>query len=564
MVPALIVALLLAGPPFAESAAAAPAPLFDTPPIAHAPASDVASRSTVRRRPVASRLSLLVRSDGSAALGVGDRIELNPFDNARFSLTVSEVTRPGASSLAWSGTLDGVDLGSAVLALDGTALVGHVRTSVAMYRIGYAGDGTAVVEEIDPAAFPPEAPSIVPEPDGVPGFDSEPLADVASQIDVMVVYTAAARAAAGGAAAMRAEASLAVAAANQAYANNGLAQRLRLVFAGETSIRETNDFPADVGRLAADPTVAWLRNATRADLVSLFTSNGSAVYCGIAYLLTANTPAYGGFAYSLVERSCATSTLTFPHEVGHNMGANHDPFVAGSGPSIAPYSHGYVDLVGKFLTIMSYPNQCTAAGLFCSRIPYFSTPGWAIGGRPIGNAAASDNARTLAETANTVANFRPSVASPLAITTAVNQASFAIGQKLVVSVTVNFPGGLAGTADFYAGLMLPDGSAVFFTDVMLPGRGYEQGTITNAASYRPIATAVPLAGPLVANVPAFFSYPRQPDDPTGGLAFFLLAVKSGTLTSGTLTSDQLLAASFAPFTFPATGSADAACGGCEP
>ena len=47
--------------------------------------------------------------------------------------------------------------------------------------------------------------------------------------------------------------------------------------------------------------------------------------------MTANTVAYSGFAYSVVERSCATATLTFPHEVGHNMGANHDAFVAVNG-----------------------------------------------------------------------------------------------------------------------------------------------------------------------------------------------------------------------------------------
>jgi peptidyl-Asp metalloendopeptidase len=549
---ALIVALLLSGLPSAERAAASPAWLFDTPPIVPAESSRAASRSTVRRREVTARLSLLVRPDGSPALGAGERVLLNLFDDARFAMTVTEVTRPRGTSLTWSGSLDGVDLGSAVLALQDGALVGHVRTPDSMYRIGYAGDGTPVVEELDTAAFPPEAPSIVPTPDAGE-FDGDTPAvvhDAASQIDVMVLYTAAARAAAGGAAALRAEASLAVALSNQAYANNGLAQRLRLVHVGETSIVETNDFAADLGRVAGDPTVAWLRNATRADLVSLFTANGSSVYCGIAYLLMANTPAYGGYAYSVVERSCAAATLTFPHELGHNMGANHDAFVAGTGPAITPYSHGYVDLVAKFLTIMSYPNQCTTAGLFCSRIPYFSTPGRAIGGRPIGNAATADNARTLAETANTVANFRPSVKEPFAVTTAVNQASVAVGQTLVVSVNVNHPGGLAGTADFYAGLLLPDGSAVFFTDVMLPGRGYERGTITNAGSYRPIATAVPLAGPLVANVPAFFSYPRQPGDPTGGLAFFLLAVKSGPLTSGTFTSDQLLAASFAPFSFP--------------
>jgi len=193
----------------------------------------------------------------------------------------------------------------------------------------------------------------------------------------------------------------------------------------------------------------------------------------------------------------------------------------------------------------------------CSRIPYFSTPGRTIGGRPIGSAATADNARTLAETANTIANFRPSVASPLPLTTAVNQTTFAVGETLVASVSVNHPGGSAGTADLYVGLLLPDGGAIFFTDVTnSPSRGYALGTITNVSSYRPIARGVSLAAPITASCPTFLSYPRRAGDPAGGLALFMLAVKSGALTAGTLTSDQLLAVSLAPFSFPATSSGD--------
>src|SRR6266436_3832125 len=133
---ALIVVLLLLGLPFAERAVASPASLFDTPPIPRAGSSGVTARATVRQRPVTARLDLLVRPDGSPALGAGERVHLNLFDDARFSMTVTDVNRYGGGGLAWSGVLDGVELGSAVLALDDGALAGHVRTPAAIYRIG--------------------------------------------------------------------------------------------------------------------------------------------------------------------------------------------------------------------------------------------------------------------------------------------------------------------------------------------------------------------------------------------------------------------------------------------
>jgi hypothetical protein len=54
-------------------------------------------------------------------------------------------------------------------------------------------------------------------------------ADSGNRFDVLVVYTAAARMAAGSTAAMQALINLGVAETNQAYANSGIIPRLRLV-----------------------------------------------------------------------------------------------------------------------------------------------------------------------------------------------------------------------------------------------------------------------------------------------------------------------------------------------
>jgi hypothetical protein len=548
--------------PMTEALAAPSPPLFDPPPTVRAASSPASSRAIIRQRSAVARLGLLTRSDGSPALSAGDRVELNLFDDARFSMTVTEVARHAGHGLTWNGTLDGVDLGSAALAVYDGALVGQVWTTAATYRIGYAPDGTPVVEEIDQSALPRESEADAPV--GAESLDAETphaAGDTASQMDVMVLYTAAARIAAGGTAVMRAQVALAVAAANTAYGNNDLVQRIRLVYTGEAPIVETADFNADLSTLQSHSTVKWLRDVTRADLVSLLVDHGdSAAACGIGFVMRFLVATFAANAFNVVERNCASSNLSYPHELGHNMGAHHDAFVIGGDIGLAIYSKGWVDLTGKFRTVMAYNDQCAVSGIpSCQRIPYFSSPNKTFNGRTVGNAATADNSRTLSESADTVANFRQALASPLTITASVNQPTFAVGQPLVASVSLNHAGGLAGTtADFYVALLLPNGTAVFFTNVTItPTSGYALGSITNFATYRPIATGVPLGAPFSANLNAFLTYPRQAGDPTGGLTFFVFAVKSGALASNTFTSDSLIAASLAPFTFPATSPGDA-------
>ena len=85
--------------------------------------------------------------------------------------------------------------------------------------------------EIDESYFPPEG-----EPIQIDTARSETAQDIGitatddgSRFDVMVVYTPAARAAAGGTTAMQALINLAVAETNTAYSRSAVIPRLRLV-----------------------------------------------------------------------------------------------------------------------------------------------------------------------------------------------------------------------------------------------------------------------------------------------------------------------------------------------
>ena len=79
-------------------------------------------------------------------------------------------------------------------------------------------------------------------------------------------------------------------------------------------------------------------------------------------------------------------------------------------------------------------------------------------------------------------------AQNLQLSISTNQASFVKGDRLTVSIAMSNPG-VAANVDFFFGVLLPDGDTIiFFTDLAFH-TGI--GSLSNLASLRPIAAAVP-------------------------------------------------------------------------
>ena len=214
----------------------------------------------------------------------------------------------------------------------------------------------------------------------------DPGADVT--LDMAVVHTPAARAAAGGAAAVAAVIDLMVAETNQAFAESGVRHRLRLVARSEVRYRETNEPLVDIVRLA-DPSdghldeVHGLRDRVGADLVHLITS-AEVGRCGRAFLP-------GVFAITVLP--CGGQV--FAHELGHNLGLRHDRYEERktSGTLKADPAYGYVNQPGlaagaarsrRWSTVMAYPTQCQDAHVYCSWLFRFSNPRQTYDGDPPG------------------------------------------------------------------------------------------------------------------------------------------------------------------------------------
>jgi peptidyl-Asp metalloendopeptidase len=339
----------------AASPCAAEAPLLALP-AASLPESTLAAtaKAGVDARRILPNIPLFhTVADKAAAFGdnAGARAYPNPLrlelaPGVAFDGQVYRVERSDNGAISLSMKLAGQPLGYAVL----TELDGHVHGMVMMpggrWQVKSLDDGSPIVEKLDDAAFPPDG-----QPHAVHGARPHagaagdgPLASAGStnqwRIDVMIVWDAAAQAAAGGGAAgMQTMAANAVAIANTTYANSGIAQRVRLVYSGAVTYTERttcsgggdafdcalDDITNDL--ITAPATLSSLRATHGADLVTLLIGDES--FCGIAWLPDTISSANSGLGFSVVSQSCAVGNLSYPHELGHNMGANHDAANAG-------------------------------------------------------------------------------------------------------------------------------------------------------------------------------------------------------------------------------------------
>ena len=258
-------------------------------------------------------------------------------------------------------------------------------------------------------------------------------------VDVLLGYTGGFAAAQGGQSQAVTRLYNMIEITNQAYVNSQVGARVRLVHAlqvsypdstsNQSALEALTGFRAPNTRTTPDPAFAALRSARDqygADLVSLVRDFNTPENdgCGIAWLIGGGKSGIDSsdefFGYSVVSdgRDAGTDGKTYfcreetlAHELGHNMGSQHDRATATESGALKygvyDYSFGFkTDAgTGNFYTVMTYGDSGQTG------YRTFSTPRTTFcGGLPCGIADQADNARSLNNTVPVVSGFRSALA----------------------------------------------------------------------------------------------------------------------------------------------------------
>ena len=300
---------------------------------------------------------------------------------------------PNPSGVTWVGHLAGSPLNPVTLVYGGGVLTGTIIAPQGMFRILPGSEAVRQaspqragaaheITQVDQSAHLREADPLIPEisPEAVAAARDDVMADSGGVIDVMVVYTSLAELHAGGAPAITNLINLSVSETNTSYRNSDIAHRIRLVHTAKVDYTEVSSFGTNLTSLRAGTGtglagVGALRNQYGADLVAMLIHPSAPSACGIAYVMTTITTTFEPFGYSVTDTACLNPNFTFPHELGHNMGAQHDWFVS-TATLPYTYAHGFVSTAPgiRWRTIMSYNDRCAVQGFNCSRLLAWSNP----------------------------------------------------------------------------------------------------------------------------------------------------------------------------------------------
>ena len=397
LIPAVVLLMVL----WLTAAGSPPSPLIASPPesplftpLAATQRTPSAGPEVIRARFVAVDMALLTPT--------AETLSVNPFAGLEWTAVRDNIERHPLypNSFSWQGHLEGVPLSQATFTVHEGIVVGKIAMPGGVYELRHNAGATEIIH-LNQTAFTDHGQALIGvEPGNVRAPQApQALADDGSTIDVMVLYTPQARVGAGGTSAIEATIQLAVSETNQAYANSGVNQRMFLVHTAEVTYNETTDGGTDLGRLRdpgdgfMDEIHGW-RNTYHADFVALIVEDmiyQSVAVCGLGYRPNAlNDASFESSAFSVTARGCATGNYTFGHEVGHNMGLNHDWYADGDLPPVNQahgYAHPSPNSNERWRTVMAYNNLCAANGGSCVRLLYFSNPNQTYTGDPMGVAA---------------------------------------------------------------------------------------------------------------------------------------------------------------------------------
>lgn len=360
---------------------------------------------------------------------------------------------------SWIGRAEGVDAQATIITFGATAAFGTIsqsndklplRLTVADGRAWMVASDRRQLGDIRNKATHPDGPDYFIPPKLAASNPTQPAMQTAASpmvsaaaasntVDLLVGFTGGFETARGGAAGAMTRLHNLVDITNQAYVDSQVDAEIRLVHAMKvnypdatgngTALEELTGFRAPSTPTTPAPAFSALRAARDqygADLVTLVRkfSDPENDGCGVAWLVGGGRSGIAQsdefFGYSVVSDGQDAGTdgktyfcreTTLAHELGHNMGSQHDRDNAtgdDGGLSYGAYTYSFGHKTGanagNFYTIMAYGDTGQ------SEFRVFSNPTVTIcGGRSCGVANQTDNARSLNQTISVVSTFRASI-----------------------------------------------------------------------------------------------------------------------------------------------------------
>ncbi|MEI6261899.1 MAG: M12 family metallo-peptidase [Deltaproteobacteria bacterium] len=419
------------------------------------------------------QVDLLKQITLAGSIADGDELVLDLFPGTSYHATVDRVSVDVQGSITIRGRLQNYPLGYALITSAGNiSFVSiHVPELNMEYKIVYDPESQAhYVLEIDPLkkVKVKDGPAVIPPPptpeeqreiEALQERIGSDQGAATTTIDVMVVYTPAAKlyADSHGTISLLVAQSMAQA---QLVADNSLTDmNFKLVHSSEVDYKESGKTGTDLDRLQKIgdgylDSVHTLRNTYGADLVVLFEKIENEDIAGLGFQLKSPSgePAYG---FSLTGIQYA-GDYTNIHEIGHNMGADHHKQQNDSpGPGLFPYSAGWrwISTDNKaYCSVMTYgEGKYFADGVTHTEVGYFSNPSVTYIGTATGDAVNGDNARTIRETKNVVAAYRSSVSQTVLSVTPTTQSVGSVTGTATFSVSNTGTGTMLWTAAVTAG-----------------------------------------------------------------------------------------------------------------
>jgi hypothetical protein len=313
---------------------------------------------------------------------------------------------------------------------DPTKVAGIINAATRPQRPDYRIPPTSGVP--DSTVSPSSAPSMASAP-----VMASATSGTAATVDLVLGYTPAFASDNGGQSGAITRLNYLVDVTNISYGNSSINARVRLVAtvpvsyadntSNDTTLDQLTGYDSSTNKTTS-PNSAFngLRAAREqygADLVSMVRSfrdpeNGG---CGVGWLIGGSQQGISTsdsyYGYSVVSDGTDAGTdghtyfcldETLAHELGHNMGAQHDVDTAKGGDGVLnagdygayAYSFGYKSATNAFYTVMAYGDS----GQHIYRI--FSDPRSTFCGGVACGSSQADNAMTLTKTIPVVATFR--------------------------------------------------------------------------------------------------------------------------------------------------------------